>query len=86
LRYEEFLVLTSQAGAFVRGGQVLADGTVQGSSTRLLVEFPLECYELYAHTNIDNYTNEDETVLQLNDDSIYQEDKQEVAEILLAEI
>jgi hypothetical protein len=25
--------------------------------------------------NIDNYTNEDETVLQLNDDSIYQEDK-----------
>jgi hypothetical protein len=49
LRYEEFLVLTPQAGAFVRGGQALADGTVWGSSSRLLVEFLLECYELYAH-------------------------------------
>jgi len=34
--------------------------------------------------NIDNCTNEDETVLHLNDDSIYQEDEREVAEILLA--
>jgi hypothetical protein len=49
LRYEEFLVLTPQAGAFVRGGQALADGTVWGSSLRLLVEFLLERYELYAH-------------------------------------
>jgi hypothetical protein len=50
MRYEEFLVLTHQAGAFVRGGQVLVDGTIWGSSLRLLVEFPLERYELYAHT------------------------------------
>jgi hypothetical protein len=49
LRYEEFLVLTPQAGAFVRGGQALADGTVRGSSSRLLIEFLLERYELYAH-------------------------------------
>jgi len=49
LRYEESLVLTPQAGAFVRGGQALADGTVWGSSSRLLVEFLLEHYELYAH-------------------------------------
>jgi len=49
LRYEEFLVLTPQAGAFVRGSQALVDGTVWGSSSRLLIEFPLERYELYAH-------------------------------------
>ena len=49
MRYEEFLVLTPQAGAFVRGGQALADGTIRGSSSRLLVEFLLERYELYAH-------------------------------------
>jgi hypothetical protein len=49
MRYEEFLILTPQAGEFVRGGQALADGTVWGSSLRLLVEFLLECYELYAH-------------------------------------
>jgi hypothetical protein len=49
LRYEESLVLTPQAGTFVRGGQALADGTVWGSSSRLLVEFLLERYELYAH-------------------------------------
>jgi hypothetical protein len=50
MRYEEFLILTPQAGAFARGGQALVDGTVWGSSSRLLVEFPLECYKLYAHT------------------------------------
>ena len=50
MRYEESLVLTPQAGAFVRGGQALADGTIWGSSSRLLVEFLLERYELYAHT------------------------------------
>jgi hypothetical protein len=49
LRYEKSLVLTPQAGAFVHGGQVLVDGTVWGSFSRLLVEFPLERYELYAH-------------------------------------
>jgi hypothetical protein len=49
LRYEKSLVLTPQAGAFVRGGQALADGTIWGSSSRLLVEFLLEHYELYAH-------------------------------------
>jgi hypothetical protein len=49
LRYEEILVLTPQAGAFVRGGWALADGTVQGSSSRLLVEFLQERYERYAH-------------------------------------
>jgi hypothetical protein len=49
MRYEEFLVLTPQAGAFVRDGQALADGTVWGSFSRLLVEFLLERYELYAH-------------------------------------
>jgi hypothetical protein len=49
LRYEQFLVLTPQAGAFVRGSQALADGTVWGSSSRVLVEFLLERYELYAH-------------------------------------
>jgi hypothetical protein len=49
LRYEESLVLTPQAGALVRGGQALVDGTVWGSSSRLLVEFLLEHYELYAH-------------------------------------
>jgi hypothetical protein len=49
MRYEEFLVLTPQASAFIRGGQALADGTVWGSSSRLLVEFLLERYELYAH-------------------------------------
>jgi hypothetical protein len=48
LRYEEFLVLTPQAGAFVRGGRALADGTVRGSSSRLLVEFLQERYE-HAH-------------------------------------
>jgi hypothetical protein len=48
-RYGSSLVLTPQASAFVHGGLVLADGTVQGSSSRLLVEFPLERYELYAH-------------------------------------
>jgi hypothetical protein len=51
MRYKEFLVLTPQAGAFVRGGQALADGTVWGSSSRLLVEFLLEHYQLYAHTH-----------------------------------
>jgi hypothetical protein len=42
----KILVLTPQAGAFVRrasviirSGLALADGTVQGSSLRLLVEF-----------------------------------------------
>jgi len=46
LGYEKILVLTPQAGAFVRragvlirSGQVLADGSVRGSSSRLLVEF-----------------------------------------------
>jgi hypothetical protein len=46
LGYEEILVLTPLAGAFshragvlIRSGQVLADGTVWGSSLRLLVEF-----------------------------------------------
>jgi hypothetical protein len=48
MRYEEFLVLTPQASAFVCGSQALADGTVWGSSSRLLVEFLLERYELYA--------------------------------------
>jgi hypothetical protein len=38
-RYESSLILTPQAGAFVRGGQALADGTVWGSSSRILVEF-----------------------------------------------
>jgi hypothetical protein len=44
--YEEILVLTPQAGAsvrragvLIRSGQALADGTVRGSSSRLLVEF-----------------------------------------------
>ena len=32
------LVLTPQAGAFVHGGQALADGTIWGSSSRLLVD------------------------------------------------
>jgi hypothetical protein len=50
LRYEESLVLTPQANAFVRGGQALVDGTVWGSSSRLLIEFLLERYELYAHS------------------------------------
>jgi hypothetical protein len=49
-RYGRSLVLTPQAGTFVRGGLALADGTVRGSSSRLLIKFPLECYELYAHT------------------------------------
>jgi len=46
LGYEKILVLTPQAGAFVRragalirSGRALADGTVRGSSSRLLVEF-----------------------------------------------
>jgi hypothetical protein len=43
-------VLTPQAGAFVRNGHALADGTVWGSSSSFLVEFFLEGYELYAHT------------------------------------
>ena len=51
MRYEESLVLTPQAGAFIRGSQALADGTIWGSSSRLLVEFLLEHYELYAHTS-----------------------------------
>ncbi len=46
---KEDLVLTPQAGAFVRGGQAPADGIIWGSSTRLLAEFLLERYELYAH-------------------------------------
>ena len=50
MRYEESPVLTPQAGAFVCGSQALADGTIWGSSSRLLVEFLLELYELYAHT------------------------------------
>ena len=50
LRYEESFVLTPQAGAFVHGGQALVDGIIWGSSSRLLVEFLLERYELYAHT------------------------------------
>jgi hypothetical protein len=33
----------------IRSGQALADGTVRGSSSRLLVEFLQEHYELYAH-------------------------------------
>ena len=44
--YEEILVLTPQAGAFVlragaliRSGRALEDGTVRGSSLRLLIEF-----------------------------------------------
>jgi hypothetical protein len=49
-RYGRSPVLTPQASVFVHGGLVLADGTVRGSSSRLLVEFPLERYELYAHT------------------------------------
>jgi hypothetical protein len=53
MRYEEFLVLTPWASTFVRGGQVLADGTVWGSSLRLLIEFLLERYDLYAH-NLEN--------------------------------
>jgi hypothetical protein len=48
-RYGRSPVLTPQAGVFVHGGLVLADGTVRGSSSKLLVEFPLERYELYAH-------------------------------------
>jgi hypothetical protein len=46
LGYEEILVLTPLAGAFVRragvlihSGQVLADGTVRGSSSRIPAEF-----------------------------------------------
>jgi hypothetical protein len=38
------------------GAGTFADGTVQGSS-RFLVEFPLECYELYGHTDDLNSTN-----------------------------
>ena len=45
-RMRRILVLTPQAGAFVRragviirSGLALADGTVRGSSSRLLVEF-----------------------------------------------
>jgi hypothetical protein len=45
LRYERILVLTPLAGAFSRrvgalflSGQVLADGTVRSSSSRLLIE------------------------------------------------
>jgi len=49
LRYEESFVLTPQAGAFVHGGQALVDGIVWGSSSRLLDDFLLEHYELYAH-------------------------------------
>jgi len=56
LGYEEILVLTSQAGAFVRRagalvriGRALVDGIVRGSSSRLLVEFLQERYERYAH-------------------------------------
>jgi hypothetical protein len=49
-RYGRSLVLTPWAGAFVPSGLALADGTVQGSSFRLLVKFLLERYELYAHT------------------------------------
>jgi hypothetical protein len=52
LRYEESLVLTPQAGVFVRGGQALVDRTVWGSSSRLLVVFLLERYELYAHKKL----------------------------------
>jgi hypothetical protein len=49
MRYEGSLVPTPHAGAFVPGGQALVDGTVRGSSSRLLVKFHLERYELYAH-------------------------------------
>jgi len=48
-RYGRSLVLTPQAGTFVPGSLALVDGTVRGSSSRFLVEFPLERYELYAH-------------------------------------
>jgi hypothetical protein len=43
MRYE-VLRCTSPLGA-----GTFADGADRGSS-RFLVEFPLECYELYAHT------------------------------------
>jgi hypothetical protein len=49
-RYGSSLILTPWTSAFVTGGQALVDGTVPGSSSRFLVEFPLERYELYAHT------------------------------------
>jgi len=48
-RYGRSLVLIPQAGTFVRGSLALVDGTIRGSSSRLLVKFPLEHYELYAH-------------------------------------
>jgi hypothetical protein len=57
LGYEKSLVLTPQAGAFVHGGQALADGTVWGSSSRLLVEFLLERYDLYAHSYLNKVAN-----------------------------
>ena len=50
-RYGRSLVLTPQAGAFVCGGLALVDGAVRGSSSRLLVKFLLERYELYAHNH-----------------------------------
>jgi len=39
--YLRFLVLTPQAGTFIPGGLALVDGTIRGSSSRLLVKFPL---------------------------------------------
>jgi hypothetical protein len=48
-RYGRSLVLTPRASVFVPGSLALADGTDRGSSSRFLVEFPLERYELYAH-------------------------------------
>jgi hypothetical protein len=50
-RYGRSLVLTPWAGALVPDGLALADGTIRGSSSRFLVEFPLEHYELYAHNS-----------------------------------
>ena len=44
------LVLTPQAGAFVSGVLVPADGTPGASPLSFLVKFPLERHELYAHT------------------------------------
>ena len=69
MRYEESLVLTPQASAFNRGGQAVADGTVWGSSSRLLIEFLLERYELYAHSDDESLT------LVMTSDSVFQPDQ-----------
>jgi len=75
LGYEEILVLTPLAGAFSRragalihSGKALADGTVRGSSSRLLVEFLQERYEQYAHKQYKFYkTSRKETQITKNE-------------------